>query len=517
MKYLLCILVVVTTFSYSQPVDPFASINSTYDEQLPVIRADGNMLFITIAKHPQNVGGKKDLGDIWISVKEGNIWSAPVHGGNTINNNAYNAVAAISKDGNQLYLLSHYKANGSSPSTQGISVAQRTNTGWSVPQNITIPYFINRSETLNGFWQESQSVFLFAAESYTTMGAEDIYVSFNRGGVWSELVNVGKVINTEFQEMSPSLSADGTQLFFASNGRKDGLGSFDIYVSNRLDDTWRSWSEPVNLGAQINSDGRELYYRSFPAQGYSLYTTTRNSDGYGDLRMVIEKDSLNMPREENRPAVVEVIPVAPELIAEHLTKISGRVTNSKTGEGIPAKLIFRSDSVYTAIAGKDGMFSIGLKPSKAYSIEIELEGFVNLAERLDIQAIDVKNLEMNFRLQPIEVGAVVNLKSVLFELGTTTLIEDSYSELNGVVDFLKTNPKVEIELEGHTDNRGDAKKNLALSQQRVDKIKSYLVSKGISSKRIKGKGFGGSQPIATNNTEEARKLNRRVEFRILKN
>ena len=108
MKYLLCILVVVTTFSYSQPVDPFASINSTYDEQLPVIRADGNMLFITIAKHPQNVGGKKDLGDIWISVKEGDIWSAPVHGGNTINNNAYNAVAAISKDGNQLYLLSHF-------------------------------------------------------------------------------------------------------------------------------------------------------------------------------------------------------------------------------------------------------------------------------------------------------------------------------------------------------------------------------------------------------------------------
>jgi outer membrane protein OmpA-like peptidoglycan-associated protein len=124
---------------------------------------------------------------------------------------------------------------------------------------------------------------------------------------------------------------------------------------------------------------------------------------------------------------------------------------------------------------------------------------------------------MNFKLQPIEVGAIVNLKSVLFELGTTTLLEESYSELNVVVDFLNTNPKVEIELEGHTDNRGDSKKNVVLSQQRVDKIKSYLVSKGISGKRIKGKGFGGSRPIATNNTEEARRLNRRVEFRIVKN
>ena len=129
----------------------------------------------------------------------------------------------------------------------------------------------------------------------------------------------------------------------------------------------------------------------------------------------------------------------------------------------------------------------------------------------------MQTLEMNFRLQPIEVGAVVSLKSILFEIGTTKLLDESYDELNVVVDFLKSNPKVEIELEGHTDNRGDMKKNLLLSQQRVDKIKSYLVSKGISQKRIKGKGYGGSRPIATNDSEEARRLNRRVEFRILKN
>jgi OmpA-OmpF porin, OOP family len=125
-------------------------------------------------------------------------------------------------------------------------------------------------------------------------------------------------------------------------------------------------------------------------------------------------------------------------------------------------------------------------------------------------------LQMNFKLQPIEVGASVNLKSVLFELGTTELLEESYSELNVVVDFLNANPRVEIILEGHTDNRGDRVKNLLLSQQRVDKIKAYLVSKGINGKRIRGKGYGGSRPVATSDSEEARKLNRRVEFRILK-
>jgi outer membrane protein OmpA-like peptidoglycan-associated protein len=150
-------------------------------------------------------------------------------------------------------------------------------------------------------------------------------------------------------------------------------------------------------------------------------------------------------------------------------------------------------------------------------VQVDAQGYINLSEKLNIQSVEMSALELNFKLQPIEIGAVVNLKSVLFEIGTTTLLEESYSELNVVVDFLKTNPKVEIELEGHTDNRGDAKKNLELSQQRVDKIKSYLVSKGISGRRIKGKGFGGSRPIATNDSEEARRLNRRVEFRIVKN
>ncbi len=515
MKYLFCFLVVISTVSYSQIIDPLSKINSSYDEQNPVVSPDGKTLYLSIANHPQNIAGKKDPGDIWISVKEGAGWSAPVHGGTVLNNTAFNGVAGISKDGNELYLLSHYKANGSAPTTQGISVSRKTNAGWSTPENISIPYFLNRSASLSGYWQEDLSVVVLSAESYNTSGAEDIYVSIKQNGGWSELINLGKTINTTFQEMSPSLSAEGSKLYFASNGRKGGLGSFDIYVSNRLDDTWTSWSEPVNLGAEINSDGRELYYREFSSLAFSLFTTTRNSDGYGDVRLY--KDSLH----NELIAAIEspIVEVPAKMIADNDNTIiiSGRVTNSKTGEGIPARLVFSSDSVYTISGGAEGVYSIGLPPAKVYSIEIDAKGFVNLAERLDIRSIDMNNLEMNFKLQPIEVGAIVNLKSVLFETGTTELLDESYRELNGVVDFLKSNPKVEIELEGHTDNRGDMKKNLLLSQQRVDKIKSYLVSKGISGRRIKGKGFGGSRPVASNNTEEERRLNRRVEFRILKN
>jgi outer membrane protein OmpA-like peptidoglycan-associated protein len=128
----------------------------------------------------------------------------------------------------------------------------------------------------------------------------------------------------------------------------------------------------------------------------------------------------------------------------------------------------------------------------------------------------MKELELNFALQPVAIGTTVNMKNVLFEQGKTTLLSESYPELDLVVSFLGSNPKVKIELEGYTDNRGIPAQNVKLSQARVDKVKGYLVSKGIDKKRIAGKGFGGANPIASNDNEETRQLNRRVEFTIKK-
>ncbi|MBP9924588.1 MAG: OmpA family protein [Cyclobacteriaceae bacterium] len=496
----------------AQSGDPLALLNSPYDEQNPVLSPDGKTLYFTIANHPQNVGGKKDPGDIWISIWLGEAWSAPVHAGSVLNNRDYNGVAGLSMDGTELYLLSHYSTNDEPLKTQGISVSTQTGSGWSTPKNISIPYFMNRSSFLSGQW--NPDFFVFAAESYNTLGAEDIYVSFKRGAGWTEPINLGSSINTNFQESSPTLSADGRHLYFASNGRRGGLGSFDIYVSVRLDDSWTKWSTPVNLGPLINSEGRELFLRRYDTQKFALYTSTQNSDGYGDIRIINDSLSTTLPVD----TVLKIVEVKRDSysISDRKVKITGRVTNSKTGEAVVAKIMFRADSLYTTTSSRDGSYTLIVPSTKIYSIEVNAKAFVNISERLDIHTFEMNTLEMNFKLQPVEVGAVVNLKNVLFELGKTNLLEESFNELNVVVDFLKSNPSVIIELEGHTDNRGDEKKNLELSQQRVDKIKSYLVSKGISQRRIKGKGYGGTRPIATNDSEEARKLNRRVEFRILK-
>ncbi len=509
-------IVIVLRFSvnpsYAQNIitTPFKLVNSPYDEQNPVITPDRRALYFTLANHPQNINGKKDLGDIWISLLIGGQWTAPVHGGSVINDGSYNAIAGFSADGNQLFLVNHFGKNGNSASTQGFSISKRTDSGWSTPENISIPYFLNRSSRLTGMINDEGNVFIFSADSYNTRGVEDIYVSIKIDGQWKEPINLGSSINTSFQELTPSMSTDGKTIYFASN-QQNGFGGFDIYQSTRLDDSWTLWSSPQNMQQPLNSEARELFYR--PTKKLNLFTTTRNSDGYGDIRALI--DSAQQTQSDT---LIKISEVKHDLNSGRNKKvvITGKITNSKTGFGLSAKLSFKSDSLYSTTSSPDGAFQVTIPATKVYNIEVQSSHFVNLSERLDIHTFELKTLEMNFKLQPIEVGAVVNLKNILFYMGTTSLLEESYPELNVIVDFLKNNPKVEIQLDGHTDNRGDAKKNLVLSQQRVEKIKSYLVSKGISSKRIKGKGYGGTKPIATNDSEEARKLNRRVEFVILK-
>ena len=519
-----CITIIAVTlpsFSVAQALSQksFSHVNSPYDEQSPFISPDGKVLYWTLANHPDNIGGKKDPGDIWYSVWTGEEWSLPIHGGNKINDLGYNGVAGFSNDGGRMYLLSHYKPGNALAQSQGISVSLKTPEGWSTPENINIPYFLNRSVGTQGYLSTAVEAFVFSADSYGSMGAEDLYVSVLQSGKWSEPKNLGKQINTTFQELSPSLSADGKYLFFASNGRK-GYGSFDIYYSQRLDDTWTNWSAPMNKGANINSEGRELFYRTYPEQNFALFTSTLNSDGYGDIRFYRPPkdllDSLIQLRPDSIVRIVEIIRDKPIAGDEKIFEVYGKITDSKTNQPLRATLTFHSDSLFTTVADPEGRYKIRIPSVNEYSLRIEASGFVGNFEKLDVRTYEMKSLEMNFKLQPIEIGATVNLKSVLFQQSTPNLLPESNDELDLIVSFLKVNPKVEILLSGHTDNRGIAEHNLRLSQKRVERVKAYLVSKGISSKRIAGKGFGGSKPIAANDTEETRRLNRRVEFVIVK-
>jgi OmpA-OmpF porin, OOP family len=525
--FVFCGLLLLTLESIAQVMKPesFSLVNSAYDEQNPVLSPDGQTLFFTIANHPQNTAGKRDPGDIWMARWLGNGWSAPIHGGSTLNDGAYNAVAGISHDGNELFLLSHYAAQGSAKS-QGIAVSMNNGSGWSSPKNIYIPYFQNRSSFNSGWISSDNRVFVFSAETYGSYGVEDIYVSINENGRWGEPKNLGPVINTKYQELSPWLSEDGNTLYFSTNGRK-GVGSFDIFSAKRLDDTWTSWSEPVNVGGNVNTEGRELFYRDFSKLGFALYTTTKDSDGYGDVKIytynyttpvALLPDTLATAALETQPDTVKILRVANPAAKKNVAKVYGTVTSTKSGQPIEARISFSGPQLQESLgtASSTNGYSIEVPAADVYTIRIEAPGFVSALEKLDIHTTEMRELEMNFKLQPVEIGTTVNLKNVLFVQTKTELLPESYDELDMVVSFLKSNPNVKIELSGHTDNRGVHADNVRLSQQRVNTVKDYLVSKGVDAKRINGKGYGGTKPIASNDSEETRRMNRRVEFTIRK-
>ncbi len=475
-------------------------VNSLFDEQNPIVSPDGNRLYFTVVGHPQSLQGKKTVGDIWYCRWEGTSWSVPIHAGTEINSSSFNSIAGFSLDGKTVYLMSHYQSE-----TQGIATSNLLATGWSQPKDIKIPYFLNKSLLISGYISDDESTLIYSAEGYETRGVEDIYITFKSAdGGWSEPKNLGSIVNTSFQELTPTLSPDKTTIYFSSN-KPGGFGSFDVYRSKRLDDSWTNWSTPENLGASINTQGRELYFRTFTKDSLALYTTTHSSNEYGDIKLYhesIEKEKV-IPTNENLPLTSQ-------------TEMVGTVSNSRTADKIEALVYFKSDSINYKISTQSGNYKINISKEKIYSIKVEAIGYITVLEKIDLTKLSAHTIELNFKLQPIEVGVSVNLRSVLFKVSETSLLPESYDELNAVVDLMKANPNLEIELGGHTDSRGDARLNLRLSQGRVEKVKDYLVSKGINGNRIQGKGYGGKKPIAFGDSEESRKLNRRVEFTIIK-
>ena len=519
------VFALVPAFAWSQD-DPtsFSVLNTPLDEQCPVLSPDGKLLAFTVADHPQNIGGNHDLGDIWFSEKTETGWGTPYHGGKLINNGLHNTVAGFSPDGQQLYLMGHYEQNGKPVTSQGLAVSVRTEKGWTAPVNIKIPYFKNKTPYNSGALSADGSVLVYSAEGYTTFGLEDVYITWKSEGTWHEPVPLNGSINTTGQDVSPSLSLDGKRLFFASNGH-GGAGSFDIFYCERLDDSWTKWSAPKSLGPEVNSTGRELFYRETPSGRF--LTSTLNSDGMANIRFLPSEATMELPvminpTEEIKVAAVDTVKRIEEVkydpnAADAPTRIWGRVINAKTNEMIAnASIQFHATKTYTAVSGPDGSFALSIIGVDAYSVKVEAVGFIGEFERLDLKTQVLKELEMNFKLLPVEIGTTINLKNVLFERSKPVLLNSSYDELDMVADFMKTNPKVEILLSGHTDNQGRHDANMKLSRERVNVVKDYLISKGISANRITGKGFGGTKPIADNAADDTRALNRRVEFTIVK-
>lgn len=516
-QFIFILLSLLALTGYSQY--DFDLVNSVNDEQCPVITPDGEALFFTRANHSDNVGGVTDKGDIWYSTLSGNQWSTPIQAGTNINNEQWNGVLGFSNNGKTIILHHHYQDG-----KQGLSISQKSNKEWLRPVVLKIPYFINRSKVQSGSISNDGEIIFLSIESYNTKGGEDIYVITKQtNGSWNDPKNLGNVVNTKFQELTPYLAADNKTLFFASNGHTNSAGSFDIYRSIRQDDTWASWSAPENLGATINSEGRESSYQYLVDSKIAIYVSTLDSDGYGDFRSVKQQENIQEPIVI---AVDTLIASNIEVATPHISKDSipedsldgfyftGTITDTNSGSMLDGTILLTAlaGGLQTSHGVKNGQFKIPLSLG-GYHLGVEAKGYLSKFLTISIDSVVTRH---QITLAPIIVGETVNLNSVLFGRATDELLPSSYDELNAVVNMMEGNPSMEILLGGHTDNQGSSKLNYSLSEKRVVAVKKYLQSKGISGRRIDGKGYGGSRPIASNKNEATRKLNRRVEFTVTK-
>ncbi|WP_370469331.1 OmpA family protein [Nibrella viscosa] len=488
-------------------------VNTEYNEINPVISPDGKTLYFARISHPQNTHGAKGSQDIWYSeLQPDGKWGTARRMGFPLNKDEYNSAYSITPDGNTMLIKGAY--NNGNYETRGFSISKRTANGWSAPQKLAIPGYekMSQGQFDCGFMSADGKVLVMAFSEKKNSKEDDIYVSFRqKDGSWSKPMNLGPDVNSKFTETTPFLAPDGATLYFSSD-REGGLGSNDIYVTKRVDKTWKRWSKPVNLGPAINTEGYDAYYSVAASGEYAYMTTFKNTMGKGDVVRIKLIDTS----QPDTQAPKETLP-------DPVVLISGKVIDEKTGKPIEARIVYETlpdgaeagEAISNPLTGE---YKIVLPYGKKYSMRAIAKDFIAEGENIDLTETkgyqEIKGKEL--KLVPIEVGRSVRLNNIFFDVNKSELRPESFPELDRVVVTLNENPKMTIELGGHTDNTGSDESNLKLSQDRADSVREYLIGKGIEPDRVGSKGYGESKPVATNDTDEGRQQNRRVEFVIVK-
>lgn len=529
MKRIIALSIIVFLFKISNLVGQKAEhinlnrVNSSFDEQNPIVSPNGKRLYFVRSGHPRNEGGVIDTGDIWYSEKDSLGWGVPKHGGSTINHKGLNGIIGFSADGQRIYMINYMDNLGQIQ--KGITMSEWVKDHWSIPQPLNIRFFSNSSEYISGTISVDEKVLILSLKSFDNFGNEDLYVTFRQDdGNWSEPQNMGIAINTYAEEWSPFLSGDMQTLYFSSNGQET-TGGREIYRTKRRGSSWVNWEQPVNLGPSINTEGTELGY-FIPSSGdFAYFSSTQNSQGFGDI-FAIKLDEKGIEVQKTTQAMQQAeISKAPAISVITMTMQVLDALWEKPLDAI-VKLNYGDKRVEINTAEVDSpekKFLITMPEGTEVNVEISAEGYLNYKEAFTVASISQRsdasgsNVE-GFRLTPKVIGTKVKIENVLFEEGSAKFAnrEISLENLDALVDLLDANPDIEIRLEGHTDNRGNPVLLKELSLKRVDAVKEYIISKGIAASRIETIGYGAENPVGRNTTDKGRGLNRRVEFVIIK-
>lgn len=470
-----------------------ANINSQYAEYSPLLTADESCIIFTSCR-PANVGKALDpktggyYEDLWIASKnKTNEWEVSKNMQTPINTPTHDASGALSADGQTLIIYRN----------ENLYISKLKGTLWSVP--ILLPKSIN-SEA----WESSASIsadgnhLYFSSNKKGGFGGKDLYVSHRLANTnWGTATNLGKVINSKYDEEAPYIHSNQNTLYFSSD-RAESIGGFDIFYSDK--DSLAQWNTPENIGFPINSPEDDLDF-VWSADGKRGYFSSTREGGFG------EEDLYQIDRK---------VPPSPLLL------LSGLVTNN-SGMGLDAKLVITdldlgNLAIETNTNNASGKYTVLLKPGKNYGVQLLAPNYLPFSETISLEEAisnEYTEIKKDFVLQRLQIGNSSILQNVFFDTDKYELRPNSYLELNALVLFLKQNKLLHLRIGGHTDNVGDEAHNLKLAQNRANSVVTYLVNKGIATQRLSTISLGSSKPIAANENETGRQKNRRIEIEVV--
>jgi outer membrane protein OmpA-like peptidoglycan-associated protein len=495
----------------SDPVKLTVVVNSAFGDYGPIINPTGSRLYFTSTRPDEPTAVKKsfirNIGDqvkktdpkstededSYYTDKDAGTWGTPVKLPAPLNTDNNEGVDCFTADNQMMIFTACGLADGYGSCDLYFSTLEGSN--WQSPKNLG--NIVNSAE-----WDGQSTIsydgtkIFFASGRADGYGGIDLYmVEKNIFGEWGPASNLGGMVNTIFNEYSPFISQDGKTLYFSSDGHP-GFGGLDIFKTVYENG---KWSAPVNLGKPLNTTRSDKFFSIGGAGEVGYFSSDRDGTGMDIYQIEIP--------EEMRPQ--------PTII------ISGIVSNAKTSEPVAGFVMVEDIDTGELIAvnksnSVTGKYLVVLPGGRNYSVSANKEGFFFYSQNFEVaKKAHYQEIVKDISLKPIEKGTKVVINNIFFEIGKATLTSQSHLELEKAVDLLRGNPTMIIEIGGHTDNVGEDASNMKLSHERAKSVREYLVGRGLNGDRVQAKGYGELNPIASNDTDDGRKANRRTEFVIL--
>lgn len=491
------------------------SVNSQYEENDPILSPDGNTLYFSRQYDPLNVGGEDDPEDIWYSerIGDGNEWTPAKNLGPPWNTKGPNFICSITNiNGVDHYLLGNIYEE-KDKMREGVSIATIENGVYSPPEALQIENEYNYSNRTD-YYLVNENTLIMATNRDGGFGNRDVYVSFKQGETWTEPKNLGPTINSFAEEGSPQMDLQAKVLYFSSKGF-NGYGGFDVYVSQRLDDTWENWSEPLNLGMNVNGNGDESYF-NVSENLVDRFYAKGDSAGTADIYHITQRPKMVL--------------------------ISGRVVDDENSAPVDGATVLYKDvnnDQFYSITNVNGDYQIFVPGGQTWMASAEMDGYV-LVNTLEVEleyedemSVDLIRMK-NVPPPPVVVqkpslasftdpktGESFDYLTVLFDVNSSYLRGSHFGELQRLAKYLVANSELKVELHGHADSRSTEHYNKWLSERRANRVADYLSKYGVAADRIKVAAYGESE-LVNDCVDEAdcsrakHQENRRTEIRLIK-